>query len=147
VGCANYYTLLFLCPIIYLNYFWCIKYQQINIYVEMGKRSGKRKKKRNSRLTGLGGISAWSGGRRAASLPIEPRRPMRSGGRRGGRRGCRRAMLGCLGRGRERGGAGAREGVAWAGSGPAEGGVFLFSFISIFYFSFLFSISFYLFFF
>jgi hypothetical protein len=54
VGCANYYTLLFLCPIFYLNYFWCIKYQQINIYVKRGKRNGKKKK--NSRLTGPGGF-------------------------------------------------------------------------------------------
>jgi hypothetical protein len=45
-----------MCPIIYLNYFWCIKYQHINIYVKMGKRHGKRKKKRNSRLTGPGGF-------------------------------------------------------------------------------------------
>jgi hypothetical protein len=50
-------------------------------------------------------------------------------------------MLGCLGRGRERGGgAGAREGVAWAGSDPAEGG-FLLLFLFFFYFYFLFSIS------
>jgi hypothetical protein len=52
--------------------------------------------------------------------------------------------VGCLGRGRERGEAGAREGgkVTWAGNGPAEGGefslfLFLFS-ISHFYFLLLF---------
>jgi hypothetical protein len=61
VGCANSYTLLFLCPIIYLNYFWCIKYQHINIYIyiyiymKMGKRNGKRKKKREFMLAGPGG--------------------------------------------------------------------------------------------
>jgi hypothetical protein len=48
-------------------------------------------------------------------------------------------MLGCLGRGRERGEGRARErGVAWAGSGPTEGGfflLFLFLFLNpIFYF-------------
>jgi hypothetical protein len=38
--------LLFLCPIIYLNYFWCKKYQHINIYMKIGKGNGKRKKKK-----------------------------------------------------------------------------------------------------
>jgi hypothetical protein len=46
VGCANYYTSLFLCPIIYLNYFWCIKYQHINIYMKMEKRNGKKEKRK-----------------------------------------------------------------------------------------------------
>jgi hypothetical protein len=68
VGCANYYTLLFLCPIIYLNYFWCIKYQHIIIYVKMGKRNGKRKKEKEFQVNRAGGISAWSGaGARAAA--------------------------------------------------------------------------------
>jgi hypothetical protein len=85
VGCANCYTLLFLCTKIYLNYFWCIKYQHINIYMKMGKINGKRKKKRNSQLAGSGGISAQpSAGARAgqaAQLAYKER------GRRGGRRG------------------------------------------------------------
>jgi hypothetical protein len=55
VGCANYYTLLFLCPIIYLNYFWCIKYQHINIYRKIGKRKWERKKKK-------GFSASWAGG-------------------------------------------------------------------------------------
>jgi hypothetical protein len=42
----------------------------------MGKRNGKRKKKRDSRLTGPGGISAWSGaGARVAVWaggPLDP---------------------------------------------------------------------------
>jgi hypothetical protein len=50
--------ILFLCPIIYLDYFWCIKYQYMNIYMKIGKRNGKGKKKRNSQLTGLGEILA-----------------------------------------------------------------------------------------
>ena len=35
----------FLCPISYLNYFWCIKYQHIIIYVKMEKEMGKGKRK------------------------------------------------------------------------------------------------------
>jgi hypothetical protein len=47
VGCANSYTLLFLCPMIYLNYFWCIKYQHINIYIyENGKKKWEKKKEK-----------------------------------------------------------------------------------------------------
>jgi hypothetical protein len=53
VVCAISYTLLFLCPIIYLNYFWSIKYHHINIY--MGKRNGKRKRKGFYCLLGQGG--------------------------------------------------------------------------------------------
>jgi hypothetical protein len=48
VGCANSYTLLFLCPIVYLNYFWCINYQHINIYMKMGKRNRKIKRRKDS---------------------------------------------------------------------------------------------------
>jgi hypothetical protein len=55
VGCANYYTILFSCPIIYLNYFWCIKYQHINICMKMEKEMGKGKRKRDSQLAGPGG--------------------------------------------------------------------------------------------
>jgi hypothetical protein len=44
VGCAISYILVFLCPIVYLNYFWCIKYQHIIIYMKMGKRNGKKEK-------------------------------------------------------------------------------------------------------
>jgi hypothetical protein len=33
-------------PIIFLDYFWCIKYQYMNKYVKIGKRNGKMKKKR-----------------------------------------------------------------------------------------------------
>jgi hypothetical protein len=54
VGCANSYTLLFLCPVIYLDYFWCIKYQHINIYMKMGKKWEKKKEK--------GFLASWAGG-------------------------------------------------------------------------------------
>jgi hypothetical protein len=62
-------------------------------------------------------------------------------------RGATRALLGCLGRGRRGGEAGA--GATWARNCPAEGGgrenVFPFSFsISLFYFLFLFLFPFYL---
>jgi hypothetical protein len=33
-----------LCPIIYLDYLWCIKYQYMHKYMKIGKRNGKRKK-------------------------------------------------------------------------------------------------------
>jgi hypothetical protein len=40
---------------IYLNYFWCIKYQHIILYMKMGKRNGKIKRKRVFLLAGPGG--------------------------------------------------------------------------------------------
>jgi hypothetical protein len=72
VGCANSYTLLFLYPIIYLNYFWCIKYQYINIYMKMGKRNGKRKRKGNSCLLGWEGVILAHPGASAAGGPLGP---------------------------------------------------------------------------
>jgi hypothetical protein len=75
VGCAISYILLFLCPIIYLNYFWCIKYQHIIIYMKMGKRNGKRKRKGNSCSLGRGVILAHPGASaraRAAGGPLGP---------------------------------------------------------------------------
>jgi hypothetical protein len=66
---------------IYLNYFWCIKYQYMNIYIKIGKRNGKMKKKRNSQLTWLGGFRPSKRGR-ARAWGRRPTRPA-SGGRRG----------------------------------------------------------------
>jgi hypothetical protein len=40
-------NIIILCPIIYLDYFWCIKYQYMHKYKKMGKRNRKRKKKRD----------------------------------------------------------------------------------------------------
>jgi hypothetical protein len=56
--------------IIYLNYFWCIKYQHISIYEKMGKRNGKRKRKRISFPCGPGGDfrPTWARARLAAQL-------------------------------------------------------------------------------
>jgi hypothetical protein len=64
VGCANYYTLLFLCPIIYLNYFWCIKYQYINIYIKWEKELEKGKEKGFSASWARGDFGPAERGRR-----------------------------------------------------------------------------------
>jgi hypothetical protein len=49
-------NIIILCHIKYLDYFWCIKYQYINIHVKLGKVNGKKKRKGFSWLTGSGGI-------------------------------------------------------------------------------------------
>jgi hypothetical protein len=53
---CQFLDIIILCPIIYLDYFWCIKYQYIYIYIKIGKEKGKRKRK---------GISSasWAGGK------------------------------------------------------------------------------------
>jgi hypothetical protein len=63
-----------LCPIIYLDYFWCIKYQYMHKYMKIGKRNGKRKKKRDFLLAGPGGIfgTAKRGRARAGRRPSRP---------------------------------------------------------------------------
>jgi hypothetical protein len=71
----NSYTLLFLCPIIYLNYFWCIKYQHIIIYVEMGKE----KRKGISCSLGRGVFSAQSSASARTGAAGGPTGPQRSG--------------------------------------------------------------------
>jgi hypothetical protein len=75
VGCAISYILLFLCPIVYLNYFWCIKYQHIITYMKMGKRNGKRKRKGNSCLLGRGEILAHPGASERARVAGGPAGP------------------------------------------------------------------------
>jgi hypothetical protein len=73
VGCANSYTLLFLCPIIYLNYFWCIKYQHTNIYIyENGKNKWEKKKKREFLLAGPGVILAHPDASARGRRPTRP---------------------------------------------------------------------------
>jgi hypothetical protein len=77
VGCANYYTLLFSCPIIYLNYFWCIKYQHINIYI-YGNREKKWEKEKKK-----GFSASWAGGEISAQPRAgagrQPTRPASKG--------------------------------------------------------------------
>jgi hypothetical protein len=50
--------IIILCPKIYLDYFWCIKYQYIYIYIKIGKEKGKRKRKDISSASWAGGDSA-----------------------------------------------------------------------------------------
>jgi hypothetical protein len=60
------FDIIILCPIIYLDYFWCIKYQYINIYIKIEKEKGKRKRKGISSSSWAGGDSAQpSAGARA----------------------------------------------------------------------------------
>jgi hypothetical protein len=44
-GVCQVLNIIFLCSIIYLDYFWCIKYQYMHLYMKIGKRMGKRKGK------------------------------------------------------------------------------------------------------
>jgi hypothetical protein len=62
--------IIILCPKIYLDYFWCIKYQYIYIYIKIGKEKGKRKRKEISSASWVGGefgpveygrAAAWAG--------------------------------------------------------------------------------------
>jgi hypothetical protein len=57
VGVCHFLYLIILVPYNFLDYFWYIKYQHINIYIymKMGKRNGKRKRRRNFQLAGPGG--------------------------------------------------------------------------------------------
>jgi hypothetical protein len=61
VGCAISYISLFWCPIIFLNYFWYIKYWHIIPYEKNGKRKEKIKRKVFPALLGRGGILAHPG--------------------------------------------------------------------------------------
>jgi hypothetical protein len=64
-----------LCPIIYLDYFWCIKYQYMHKYMKIGKRNGKRKKKRDFPANWAGGDFGPTGACAAGG----PRNGKRSG--------------------------------------------------------------------
>jgi hypothetical protein len=39
-------NIIILCPIIYLDYFWCIKYQYMHLYMKIGKEKGEKEKGR-----------------------------------------------------------------------------------------------------
>jgi hypothetical protein len=76
---CQFLDIIILCPKIYLDYFWCIKYQYIYIYIKIGKEKEKRKRKGFSLLAGPGGDFGPAGRGRAASWPNGPRRPTRRG--------------------------------------------------------------------
>jgi hypothetical protein len=75
VGCAKFLNIIILCPIIYSDYFWCIKDQYMHIYMKIGKRNGKRKKKRNFPAKWVGrdfGLARVRARGRAAGGPARP---------------------------------------------------------------------------
>jgi hypothetical protein len=43
----NTSNIIVLCSLIYLDYFWCIKYQYMHLYMKIGKRNGKNKRKKD----------------------------------------------------------------------------------------------------
>jgi hypothetical protein len=80
-------NIIILCPIIYLDYFWCIKYQYMHLYMKIGKEKGEKEK-------GKGFSVSWARGDfgpvergRTAPRPNGPKWPMRRGDGAGGRHG------------------------------------------------------------
>jgi hypothetical protein len=63
-------NIIILCPIIYLDYFWCIKYQYMHIYMKIGKEKGEKKKEKGSRLARPGG-KFWPSRERARGTAAE----------------------------------------------------------------------------
>jgi hypothetical protein len=97
--------IIILCPIIYLDYFWCIKDQYIHIYIKIEKEKGKRKRKGISSASWTGGIRPSRARARAAAraggllgLPAGERREDGAGMARGWHRGrgptCQREGVG-----------------------------------------------------
>jgi hypothetical protein len=39
-------NIIILCPIIYLDYFWCLKYQYMHLYMKIGKEKGEKEKEK-----------------------------------------------------------------------------------------------------
>jgi hypothetical protein len=68
--------IIILCLIIYLDYFWCIKYQYIYIYIKIGKGKGKgnRKRKRKRKRKGISSASLAGGD------SVQPSAVVRAGG-------------------------------------------------------------------
>jgi hypothetical protein len=94
--------IIILCPIIYLEYFWCVKYQYIYIYINRKRKRKKEKEKGFPQLAGPGGNSAQpsAGARgRAGRRPTWPT----SGGTAQRRRGDDAVGVGPHVRGRGRG--------------------------------------------
>ena len=80
-------NIIILCPIIYLDYFWCIEYQYMHKYMKIGKRNGKRKKKRNFPANWAGGdfgpAGAWAHARTGRRPSLARQRGMAWGRHRG----------------------------------------------------------------
>jgi hypothetical protein len=77
VGCANYYTLLFLCPIILFKLFFVHKISAYKYICENRKKKWEKEKEKEFQVNRAeGGISAWSGAgarRRGQMGPDGPR--------------------------------------------------------------------------
>jgi hypothetical protein len=43
-GVCQVLNIIILCPIIYLDYFWCIKYQYMHLYMKIVKEKGEKEK-------------------------------------------------------------------------------------------------------
>jgi hypothetical protein len=67
---CQFLDIIILCPKMYLDYFWCIKYQYIYIYIyiKIGKEKGKRKG--FSLLAGPGG-GFWPSRARARDIAVK----------------------------------------------------------------------------
>ena len=73
VGVCHFLYLIILVPYNLFGLFLVHKYQYVSIYMKMGKRNGK-KRKRNFQLVGPGGISAHQGAStRAGALAAQLR--------------------------------------------------------------------------
>jgi hypothetical protein len=72
VECAKFLNIVILCPIIYLDYFWCIKYQYMHTYMKLGKRNGKRKKEKGFPCNWVGGDFGPAGARARARAARRP---------------------------------------------------------------------------
>ena len=79
--------IIILCPIIYLDYFWCIKYQYIYIYIKIGKEKEKEKEKGFPHLAGPEGIRPSRARARAGARAGGPLGLLAGGTTRGRRRG------------------------------------------------------------
>jgi hypothetical protein len=69
-------NIIILCPIICLDYFWCIKYQYKPLYMKIGKRNGKKKRKKDFLANwARGGFRPSRGERACARAACGPTRP------------------------------------------------------------------------
>jgi hypothetical protein len=81
-------NIIILCPIIYLDYVLCIKYQYMHLYMKIVKEKGvNKKRKKGSRIAGPRGDFGPAERGRAAPRLNGPKRPTKRGNGAGGRRG------------------------------------------------------------